>query len=66
SFNSFGILAGSLVIKAFDQSQKTTIAMTQRGYNGVMPAPDHKPFKLLEIGGGLSVIIVMGILWKIW
>jgi len=66
SFNSFGILAGSLVIKAFDQSQKTTVAMTQRGYDGVMPDPEHKPFKLLEIGGGLSVIIVMGILWKIW
>ena len=66
SFNSFGILAGSLVIKAFDQSQKTTVAMTQRGYDGVMPNLEHQPFKPAEIGGGLSLIIVMGILWKIW
>ncbi|MEN6331013.1 MAG: cobalt ECF transporter T component CbiQ [Smithella sp.] len=65
-FNSFGILAGALVIKAFDQSQKTTVAMTQRGYDGVMPNLEHKPFKTLEIGGVLSFIIVMGILWKIW
>ena len=65
-FNSFGILAGSLVIKAFDQSQKTTVAMTQRGYDGVMPNLEHKPFKPSEVGGVLSLIIVMGILWKIW
>ena len=65
SFRSFGILAGSLVIKAFDQSQKTTVAMTQRGYDGVMPNLEHKPFKPLEIGAAVSLIIVMGILWKI-
>jgi len=65
-FNSFGILAGALVIKAFDQSQKTTIAMMQRGYDGVMPNLEYNPFKPSEIGGVLSLIIVMGILWKIW
>lgn len=63
--NSFGILVGSLIIKAFDQSQKTTIAMTQRGYDGAMPDLEHKPFKPREIGAALSLIIVMGILWKI-
>lgn len=65
SLNSFGILTGSLIIKAFDQSQKTTIAMTQRGYDGAMPDLEHKPFKPLEIGLALSLIIVMGLLWKI-
>jgi cobalt/nickel transport system permease protein len=63
--NSFGILTGSLIIKAFDQSQKTTIAMTQRGYDGAMPDLEHKPFKPSEIGAAVSLIIVMGILWKI-
>lgn len=64
--NSFGILTGSLIIKAFDQSQKTTVAMTQRGYEGAMPDLEHRPFSALEIGGAVSLIIVMGILWKIW
>lgn len=34
SLNSFGILAGSLAIKAFDQAQATSTAMVQRGYDG--------------------------------
>ncbi len=31
-FVSFGILAGTLVVRAFDQSQTTALAMMQRGY----------------------------------
>jgi len=42
SLNSFGILAGSLTIKAFDQAQATSTAMLQRGYNGTMPALEYK------------------------
>lgn len=34
SLNSFGILAGSLTIKAFEQAQATSVAMLQRGYDG--------------------------------
>ncbi|MDA8169438.1 MAG: cobalt ECF transporter T component CbiQ [Nitrospiraceae bacterium] len=34
TFNSFGILAGSLTIKAFEQAQATSLAMVQRGYDG--------------------------------
>ncbi len=63
---SFGILTGSLIIKAFEQSQKTTVAMTQRGYDGAMPSLEHKPFKTAEIAGALSLIIIMGVLWKVW
>lgn len=34
SMNSIGILAGSLIIRAFDQAQATSTAMLQRGYQG--------------------------------
>ena len=34
SLKSFGILAGSLTIKTFDQAQATSLAMEQRGYTG--------------------------------
>lgn len=63
--NSFGILAGSLIIKVFEQSRKTTVAMTQRGYDGAMPGLEHESFRPLELGGAFSLIIIMGIIWKI-
>ncbi len=47
--SSFGTLAGSLTIKAFDHSQSTTVAMVQRGYDGAMPMLMHKPFKSSEL-----------------
>lgn len=63
--NSFGILAGSLAIKAFDNSQNTTIAMVQRGYDGDMPMLMHKPFKSSEIFTSALFLLIAGVVWTI-
>jgi cobalt/nickel transport system permease protein len=62
---SFGALAGALTIKAFDNSQNTTIAMVQRGYDGVMPMLRHKPFKPSEVIVSAFVLLVVGALWML-
>jgi cobalt/nickel transport system permease protein len=63
--NSFGVLAGSLTLKAFEHSQNTTVAMVQRGYDGTMPTLKHKPFRTSEIIASISIIVIMGFLWKV-
>ncbi len=63
--SSFGILTGSLTLKAFEHSQNATVAMVQRGYDGNMPMLKHKPFKPSEIIISLLFIIAMGFVWKI-
>ncbi|HCC68579.1 MAG TPA: cobalt ECF transporter T component CbiQ [Nitrospiraceae bacterium] len=63
--SSFGTLAGSLIIKAFDHSQNITVAMVQRGYDGNIHMLKHKPFKLSEIIISVLVITAMGFVWKI-
>lgn len=63
--NSFGTLTGSLIIKAFEQSQNITTAMIQRGYDGNMPMLKHKPFKLAEVAASILFIFAMGLVWKI-
>ncbi len=63
--SSFGVLAGSLTLKAFDNSQNTTVAMVQRGYDGNMPLFKHKSFKLSEVALSLAFVVLMGMLWKI-
>jgi len=65
SLSSFGTLAGSLMLKAFDHSQNTTAAMVQRGYDGSMPVLKHKPFRLSEIAGSAFFIVVMGCIWTL-
>ncbi len=62
---SFGILAGSLTLKAFEHSQYATVAMVQRGYDGTMPVLKHKPFKLSEVVASAFFIVIMGFIWKI-
>jgi cobalt/nickel transport system permease protein len=62
---SFGIMAGSLTLKAFEHSQNTTTAMIQRGYDGNMPMLKHKPFKPFEVGCSLLFVIVAGVAWTI-
>ncbi|NMC73058.1 MAG: cobalt ECF transporter T component CbiQ [Geobacteraceae bacterium] len=62
---SFGTLAGTLVIKAFDNSRNVTTAMIQRGYDGSMPMLRHKPFRAAEVAVSLAFILIMGFLWKI-
>ncbi len=61
---SFGILAGSLTLKAFEHSQNATVAMVQRGYDGHMPAMQHRPFKVSEVIATVFLIVVMGCIWK--
>ncbi|MEK6697918.1 MAG: cobalt ECF transporter T component CbiQ [Nitrospirota bacterium] len=63
--SSFGTLAGSLTIRAFDHSQSTTVAMVQRGYDGGMPMLRHKSFKSSEIFASALFLIVMGVIWRI-
>jgi cobalt/nickel transport system permease protein len=57
---SFGTLAGVLVIKAFDNSQSITTAMTQRGYDGQMPLLLHKPLQAAEVISAIVVVIALG------
>ena len=63
--SSFGVLAGSLTLKAFDNSHNTTVAMVQRGYDGNMPLLKHKAFKLSEIAASVVFVAGMGVLWKL-
>lgn len=63
--SSFGTLAGTLTIKAFDHSQNTTIAMVQRGYDGDMPLLMHRPFKSMELFASTLILLIMGALWTI-
>lgn len=62
--SSFGTLAGSLVLKAFEHSHNTTIAMVQRGYDGNMPTLQHKPFKAFEVVCSIVFLLTMGVIWK--
>jgi cobalt/nickel transport system permease protein len=62
--SSFGVLAGSLTLKAFDHSQNTTVAMMQRGYDGNMPLLKQKSFRLSEVAASVLLLTVMGFLWK--
>ncbi len=63
--NSFSILTGSLILKAFEQSQNVTVAMIQRGYDGNIPILKHKPFKPSEILLSALLVTAMGFLWGI-
>ena len=62
--SSFGILTGSLTLKAFDHSQSITTAMIQRGYDGNIPMLKNRPFKLSEIAVSVLLIITLGVVWK--
>jgi len=61
---SFGILAGSLVLKALEHSHHVTTAMIQRGYEGDIPFLKHKPFKRSEVVVSVLIIAAMGWVWK--
>lgn len=62
---SFGTLTGALIIRAFEHSQKTSLAMLQRGYTGDMPMLRQRPFKMAEVTTAILFVFVMGIIWKI-
>jgi cobalt/nickel transport system permease protein len=61
---SFGILTGSLILKAFDHSHNITISMIQRGYEGDIPMLRHKPLKVSEVLVSVLFTAVIGILWR--
>ncbi len=63
--NSFGILTGSLILKAFENSQNVTTAMVQRGYEGRIPLLKHEPFRPLEVVLSLMLVTILGIAWKL-
>ncbi len=63
--NSFGTLAGSLTLKAFETSQNTTVAMIQRGYDGNIPMLKHTQFRASEVTCSIIFIIIMGAVWQI-
>ncbi|MEK6714521.1 MAG: cobalt ECF transporter T component CbiQ [Candidatus Omnitrophota bacterium] len=63
--SSFGILSGSLVLKAFEHNQNLTVAMIQRGYDGNIPVLKHKPFKAHEIILSAATIALFAFIWKI-
>lgn len=62
---SFGTLAGALVIRSFDQSNKISEAMTQRGYTGEIPVLKTRSLKIYEMIFALLFIVVIGALWMI-
>lgn len=62
---SFGVMAGSLTLKAFEHSQNTTVAMVQRGYDGNIPLLKHKPFRPSEVLCSILFVLVAGAAWKI-
>lgn len=62
---SFGILAGSLMLKAFEHSHSITVSMIQRGYDGNIPILRHEPFKKREVVVSALIIAVMGVVWTI-
>jgi cobalt/nickel transport system permease protein len=63
--SSFGTLVGSLVLKAFESSQSTAVAMAQRGYDGRIPGLEHQPLRFSEVAMSALFLVIMGVLWKI-
>jgi cobalt/nickel transport system permease protein len=58
--HSFGVLTGSLVLRGFEQSQKTADAMMQRGYTGDMPLLKGRPLRTGEMIIAAFIVISGG------
>ncbi len=63
--NSFGVLTGSLVLRGFEQSQKTADAMVQRGYTGDMPLLKGEPLRAAELVVATFIVLSGGAIWMI-
>ncbi|MCE5311521.1 MAG: cobalt ECF transporter T component CbiQ [Nitrospiraceae bacterium] len=63
SMNSLSTMAGSLMLRAFEHSHNTAVAMQQRGYNGSLPMPDNKQFSAAEVVVSIAFITAMGAVW---
>ena len=66
SLSSMGTLAGSLVIKAFDQSEATAASLHQRGYDGTVPLYNNRPFRTIEVLSALTFVSIMALTWMRW
>ena len=64
-FSSFGMLAGSLTIKALEHSRITASAMAQRGYDGTIPVFGRKHLRIGEVTASILVIAAAVLLWTI-
>ncbi|HSW65098.1 MAG TPA: cobalt ECF transporter T component CbiQ [Dissulfurispiraceae bacterium] len=60
---SFGVLAGTLTLRAFDRSQTTALAMMQRGYDGHLPRGDSRKLSMHDFCTVLLFLAGMGALW---
>jgi energy-coupling factor transporter transmembrane protein EcfT len=58
-------LTGSLVLRGFEQSQKTADAMMQRGYTGDMPLLKGRPLRTGEMIIAAFIVISGGAIWMI-
>ncbi len=65
SLSSFGVLTGSLVLRGFEQSQKTADAMIQRGYDGNMPLLKGEPLRFAELTVAVLILLFGGAVWMI-
>jgi cobalt/nickel transport system permease protein len=62
--SSFGVLAGSLTLKAFDNSQHASLAMVQRGYDGTIPLMGQRRLRASELILSVAFLCIMGIAWN--
>jgi cobalt/nickel transport system permease protein len=63
--SSFGTLTGSLILKVFEHSQNTAMALVQRGFDGHIPMALERPMRSSEILGAMIFVLAMGYLWTI-
>ncbi|MFN3533905.1 MAG: cobalt ECF transporter T component CbiQ [Desulfatiglandales bacterium] len=60
--SSFSTLAGTLLLRVFDQSQRVALSMSLRGYEGVMPLSSLKGARPSEvIWGSMFAGILIGV-----
>ncbi|HZD59022.1 MAG TPA: cobalt ECF transporter T component CbiQ [Anaerolineae bacterium] len=59
---SWGILAGSLFTRVYDQANATHTAMTLRGYNGMLYIKDPDRLTPRDVGAGLLMALIFSLL----
>ncbi len=64
ALSSIGVLAGSLTLKAFDNSQHAATAMMQRGYDGKVPMLTQGRVRLFHVALSALFLLLMVALWK--
>ncbi len=62
--SSFGVLAGALVLKAFENSGTCAIAMIQRGYDGSLPSTGQRRLKGGHLAMSALFVFLMGVAWR--